>query len=117
MFLFRCFDHTGGVTGAALKPEILRAPVMKRLMLTATLLVYGPMTMAQPLRQTTSLRCRDAAALVTSSGAVVLGTSTHTYKRFVAGAGCGKASEEPAWVAASDTAQCFIGYRCVNRSN
>jgi hypothetical protein len=90
---------------------------MKRLMLAVTFLAYGQVTMAQSLRQAASLRCRDAAALVASSGAVVLGTGGHTYERFVAGPGCGRASEEPAWVAASDTPQCLIGYRCVNRSN
>jgi hypothetical protein len=89
----------------------------KRFVLTAILLVYAQIAVAQPLRQTTSFRCRDAAALVVSSGAVVIGTGAHTYERFVAGAGCGKASDEPAWVAASDTSRCFIGYRCVNRSN
>jgi hypothetical protein len=98
------------------QPQSWQARV-KRLMLIATLLICAQIAAAQPLRQTTSLRCRDAAALVASSGAVVLGTGIHTYERFVAGAGCGRASEEPAWVAASDTSQCFIGYRCVNRSN
>ena len=89
---------------------------MKRSMLAATLLVFAQMTLAEPLRQTTSLRCAEASALVASSGAVVLGTGPHTYERFVAGRGCGRASEEPAWVAASDTSQCFIGYRCRDKS-
>jgi hypothetical protein len=91
--------------------------VVKRFIAGATLLVSALSAVAQPLRQTTSLKCRDAAALVASSGAIVLGTGPHTYERFVSGAGCGMTSEAPAWVAALDTPQCFIGYRCVNRSN
>ncbi len=90
---------------------------MKSLVTTATLLAHGHVAVAQSLRQTTSLRCWDAAALVTSTGAVVLGTGPHTYERFVDGAGCGMATGAPAWVATSDTSQCFIGYRCVSRSN
>jgi hypothetical protein len=105
-------------TGVAVRPESWRRLAVKRLLATATLLVCAQAAVAQPLSQTTSLRCRDAAALVTSSGAVVLGTGAHTYERFVTGAGCGRvAREEPAWVATLDTPQCFVGYRCREKSN
>jgi len=111
------FATLRGPCCAAAEPHPMPRYGAKRLVAAATLLLSAQAVVAQPLRQTTSLRCRDAAALVASSGAIVLGTGPHTYERFLAGAGCGMGSEAPAWVAASDTPQCFIGYRCVNRSN
>ena len=87
--------------------------VLNQLALAVTFLVLADAAMAQQLRSTTSFTCRDAAALVASSGSVVLSTSAHTYERFVAGNGCGRvALEPPAYAATEDSAQCFIGYRC-----
>jgi hypothetical protein len=105
-------------TRVAGTPEGWRPCAVKRLIATTTLLLCAPAAVAQPLNRTSSLRCKDAAALVASSGAVVLGTGPHTYERFVGGAGCGRvAREEPAWVATLDTPQCFVGYRCREKSN
>ncbi len=100
--------------GEQLTPR--RSAVWRTIAALALLPLFPHVASAQHLRQTTSFTCRDAAALVVSQGEVVLRTGTNTYERFVAGS-CGMASEAPAWVATSDTSQCFIGYRCVSRSN
>lgn len=65
------------------------------------------------------MSCAAAARLVASRGAVVIGTGTHTYDRYVLdGRFCGfEETTEPAWVRTADTAQCFIGYRCRTRSS
>jgi hypothetical protein len=62
--------------------------------------------------------CGQAAGLVASSGAIVLGTGGHTYERFVSDARFCLRTEmtEPVWVLAADTSQCFVGYRCKART-
>jgi hypothetical protein len=58
--------------------------------------------------------CQQAAGLVASRGAIVLGTGGNTYDRFVRDRSFCLMTEatEPVWVPARDTAQCFVGYRC-----
>ena len=69
---------------------------------------------AQPRPSSVAMTCPQAAGLVASHGAVVLGTGGYTYDRFVAHGGFCLRSEvtEPAWVPTRDTPQCFVGYRC-----
>jgi hypothetical protein len=69
---------------------------------------------AQPRASSLAMSCRQAAGLVASRGAVVLGTGGHTYDRFVADQRFCLRTEviEPAWVPAGDTPQCLVGYRC-----
>lgn len=69
---------------------------------------------AQPRPSSVQMSCRQAAGLVASQGAIVLGTGGYTYDRFVADRRFCLRSEvtEPAWVPSADTPQCFVGYRC-----
>ena len=91
---------------------------MKKLVLAATfsLLITGAMAQHRPA--TTAMGCRQAAGLVASSGAIVLGTGGNTYDRFVSDARFCLRTEmtEPVWVPAADTSQCFVGYRCKGRA-
>lgn len=72
---------------------------------------------AQPMPSSVRMSCRQAAGLVASQGAIVLGTGGHTYDRFVADRRFCLQTEvtEPAWVPSADTPQCFVGYRCKER--
>ena len=87
---------------------------MKRVLLSFAVLLFVPSAIAQPRPSSVAMSCRQAAALVASHGALVLGTGGHTYDRFVTDRRFCLRSEttEPAWVPAGDTPQCFVGYRC-----
>ncbi len=87
---------------------------MKQLVLAAALSALTSSAVAQPRPSTTSMGCNQAAGLVASRGAIVLGTGGYTYDRFVSDARFCLRSErtEPVWVPAADTPQCFVGYRC-----
>lgn len=87
---------------------------MKTLMLSLSLIAVATSAGAQPRPSSVHMRCGQAAALVASRGAIVLGTGGYTYDRFVADRRFCLRSEvtEPAWVPAADTPQCFVGYRC-----
>jgi hypothetical protein len=73
--------------------------------------------LAQPRPSTPAMSCQQAAGLVASRGAIVLGTGGYTYDRFVSDTRFCLRTEttEPVWVPARDTPQCFVGYRCVER--
>jgi hypothetical protein len=60
------------------------------------------------------MSCRQAAGLVASRGAIVLGTGAYTYDRYVSDQRFCLRSEVtiPEWVPTADTPQCFVGYRC-----
>ncbi|MDB5644265.1 MAG: hypothetical protein JWN07_3582 [Hyphomicrobiales bacterium] len=60
------------------------------------------------------MSCASARGLVSTRGAVVLGSGPNIYDRFVATRGFCQRDEvtKPAWVATGDTRQCFVGYRC-----
>jgi hypothetical protein len=83
--------------------------------------------LAQPRRSpalesrpsTLTMSCRQARTLVESRGAIVLATGRLTYDRFVAHGGLCSLGEiaEPAFEPSAETAQCFVGYRCVYRRN
>jgi hypothetical protein len=85
---------------------------MKALVVTVALLTTATGAMARP--STLAMSCGQAASLVAAAGGIVLGTGGYTYDRFVAHRGFCLRSEidEPAWVPAADTPQCFVGYRC-----
>ena len=91
---------------------------MKQLILAAAVSALATGAVAQPRPATTAMGCRQAAGLVASSGAIVLGTGRNTYDRFVSDARFCLTTEttEPVWVPASDTSQCFVGYRCKGRT-
>src|SRR3954451_2697924 len=71
-------------------------------------------TRAQARPSTVTMACAQAAQLVTSQGAIVLGTGGSTFDRFVTDRRfCAiNQTTEPAWVPAADNLQCFVGYRC-----
>src|SRR3954454_308039 len=90
---------------------------MKRAMSWALVLSTispGTAATAQPRPLTTQMPCRAIQALVTSRGAVVLGTGPATYDRYVSSAAlCDRGQGiEAAFERAADTGQCFVGYRC-----
>lgn len=80
--------------------------------LAASLWITG--AAAQPRPSSVDMTCRQAAGLVASQGAIVLGTGGYTYDRFVRERRFCLITEmtEPAWVPTRDTPQCFVGYRC-----
>jgi len=82
------------------------------LALGAALLSTG--AVAQPRPSTPHMLCAQAAGIVASRGAVVLGTGGFTYDRFVTDRHFCAITQttEPAWVPALDNPQCFVGYRC-----
>jgi hypothetical protein len=87
---------------------------MKRLLLGFAVSLFVTGALAQGRPSSVAMSCRQAAGLVASRGAIVLGTGGHTYDRFVADRRFCLRTEttEPAWVPAGDTPQCFVGYRC-----
>jgi hypothetical protein len=80
----------------------------------ATLLAVTTGAVAQPRPSTPQMSCRQAAGLVASRGAIVLGTGAYTYDRYVTDQRFCLRSEitVPEWVPTADTPQCFVGYRC-----
>jgi hypothetical protein len=89
---------------------------MKTFLLSlAAILALATSVAAQPRPSSVAMSCRQAAGLVASRGAIVLGTGGHTYDRFVADRRFCLITEvtQPAWVPAADTPQCLVGYRCV----
>jgi hypothetical protein len=74
--------------------------------------------LAQSHPLTLRMTCAQAQGLVASQRAIVLNTGPLTYDRYVGSYGYCVLGEtlEPAWVPAADTAQCPIGYRCVQRT-
>ena len=83
-------------------------------MIVAALAMATTGAMAQTRPSSVNMSCRQAAGLVASRGAIVLGTGGHTYDRFVADRRFCLRTEvtEPAWVPARDNPQCLVGYRC-----
>jgi opacity protein-like surface antigen len=87
---------------------------MERLLAIVAASMCATGAIAQAHVSTVAMSCGQAAALVATHGAAVLGTGGYTYDRFVAdGRFCVRGEiTEPAWVPSGDTAQCFVGYRC-----
>ena len=69
---------------------------------------------AQGRPDSTLMSCATARGLVSTRGAIVLGSGPNIYDRFVASQGFCQRDEitKPAWVTTGDTRQCFVGYRC-----
>jgi hypothetical protein len=87
---------------------------MLKFVMTSLGIVMASNAWAQGRPVSTTLTCARAAGLVTSQGAVVLGTGGYTYDRYVNGPGFCTRGEptEPAWVPTIDNPQCFVGYIC-----
>lgn len=78
----------------------------------ASLFADGVMAQGRP--DSLRMSCAAARGLVSTRGAVVLGTGPDIYDRFVASQGFCQRDEitKPTWVPTADTQQCFVGYRC-----
>ena len=90
--------------------------VIPALMMAAVAALTSSVDLAQAQGRPDSLRmtCASARGLVSTRGAVVLGSGRDIYERYVASqAFClGDEITRPAWVPTADTRQCFVGYRC-----
>jgi hypothetical protein len=88
---------------------------MLRILLACTACLVATSALAQPRPSSVAMTCAQAAGLVASRGAIVLGTGGYTYDRFVHHRGFCLITEttKPAWVPTRDTPQCFLGYTCV----
>src|SRR4029453_5324952 len=82
------------------------------LIVAAALIPTCAQALARP--STVTMPCAQAARLVGSHGAIVLGTGGSTFDRFVTDRRfCAiNQTTEPAWVPAFDKPQCFVGYPC-----
>lgn len=87
----------------------------KTLLACAASCLVATSALAQPRPSTVAMTCAQAAGLVASRGAIVLGTGGYTYDRFVQHRGFCLITEttEAAFVPTRDNPQCFVGYRCV----
>lgn len=70
---------------------------------------------AQARPNTMAMSCKAAAGLVSTRGAIVLGSGPMIYDRYVTDAGHCTHDEitMPAFVPAADVRECFIGYFCL----
>ncbi|WP_091714588.1 hypothetical protein [Methylobacterium phyllostachyos] len=79
----------------------------------ALILAAGP-AVAQTRPSSTTMTCQQAAALIRSRGALVLGTGGMTYDRFVRDRSFCEPTEiaKRAFRPTRDNANCLIGYTC-----
>jgi len=82
------------------------------LVLVALSLTSGALAQSRPF--TPGMTCNQARGTVYARGAVVLGTGTYTYDRYVRDRSFCEFNEtiEPAFVPTRDTPQCPVGYVC-----
>jgi hypothetical protein len=87
---------------------------MLKIPLVLALCISATAALAQTRPASTAMNCGQAARLISSRGAVVLGTGGYTYDRFVADRSFCQATEitVSAFVPTRDNPQCFVGYRC-----
>lgn len=92
------------------------ASLMKVFALSALIVPLSTGTLAQENLLTPTMSCRQASALVSGQGAVVLKTGPYTYDRYVTGRQFCQIGERarPAWVPTADVQQCFVGNRCMS---
>lgn len=75
--------------------------------------------LAQARPDTTRMSCAAAQSLVSRAGAIVLSTGGPTFDRFVRHRGFCTPSErtEPAFARTLDNPQCYVGDRCLEKTN
>jgi hypothetical protein len=90
---------------------------MRTLLLSLFLSGVAAGALAQVRPNTQQMSCNQLQRLVASEGAAVIYSGPYTYDRFVRDSTfCPRPDRlEPAWIGATDTPQCFVGYRCVTR--
>jgi hypothetical protein len=87
---------------------------MKQIALALIFAASASGVQAQSRPMTPGLTCNQARQIVAGSGAVVLGTGTYTYDRYVRDRSFCEINEmiEPGIVPTRDTPQCPVGYVC-----
>ena len=87
---------------------------MRVLLSCAMILATLPAALAQSRPSTVALSCGQAARLVASQGAIVLGTGGPTYDRFVRDRSFCEPTEiaRRAFRPTRDNPQCLVGYTC-----
>ena len=101
------------------RPRRHSLPIMLKLVLSVSLLALATEAVAQGRPYSPGMSCREAAAMVSARGAVVLGTGPNSYERVVAHGGLCSVEETtaPAWEPTADNPRCFVGYRCKDKFN
>jgi hypothetical protein len=89
-------------------------PAVRPFLLAFALSLLAAEALAQARPLSTRMSCRQAAGLIQSRGALVLGTGVHTYDRFVRDRSFCEITEfaDPAFAPTLDNPQCFVGYTC-----
>jgi hypothetical protein len=92
----------------------MKSGEMNRIALALVLMASASGVQAQSRPMTPGLTCNQARQIVAGTGAVVLGTGTHTYDRYVRDRSFCQINEttEPGFVPTRDTPQCPVGYIC-----
>jgi hypothetical protein len=87
---------------------------MRKTALVLLFLGLASSVSAQQRPFTPGMSCNQARQIVFSRGAVVLGTGTYTYDRYVRDQGFCEINEtiQPGFVPTRDTPQCPVGYLC-----
>jgi hypothetical protein len=87
---------------------------MRRVALVLIALSFASSAVAQNRPFTPSMTCDQTRGLVYARGAVVLGTGTYTYDRYVRDQSFCEINEtiDPRYIPTRDTPQCFVGYVC-----
>jgi hypothetical protein len=95
-------------------PLMMDSEMRKLALTTLAFLACASGVQAQQRPLTPNLTCGQARQIVAANGAVVLGTGTYTYDRFVRDGRFCEVNEttEPAFVPTRDAPQCLVGYRC-----
>jgi len=92
-------------------PPLARAIVATLALLPAAALT-APAAEARP--DSLAMTCAEAASLVTSQGAVVIGTGPNIFDRYVREVRFCSGAEQlkPEWIKTRDNPRCFVGYVC-----
>ena len=71
-------------------------------------------SVAQARPDSLSMSCAEVANLVTTQGAVVIGTGPNVFDRYVREVRFCSGAEQlkPEWIKTRDNPQCFVGYVC-----
>ena len=87
---------------------------MRKTALVLIACAFTTSVQAQSRPSTPSMTCNQARQIVMARGAVVLGTGTYTYDRYVVDRRFCEINEtiEPGLVPTRDTPQCPVGYLC-----
>ncbi|WP_201831704.1 hypothetical protein [Microvirga zambiensis] len=87
---------------------------MKKAALVLFACAFTTSVQAQSRPSTPSMTCNQARQIVASRGAVVLGTGTYTYDRYVRDRAYCEINEtiQVGVVPTRDTSQCPVGYLC-----